>query len=148
MGEKRRKNAAVLLRFPGKESRLLELFPAEAWPDDPAAEPGTVRVRLDGRWTAAGGEFLSLAGVGALAARLLAGVLDLAGDQAAPPDIPAKSRVRVHYGLAVAGVRLDSCLAWTETAPVQFLDGRWYVPVHIPGRCLRHIPCDDVEVLR
>lgn len=149
MAEQREKSGAVLLRFQGK-SRKLELFPAEAWPEEPAAETGTFRVRAGGRWLGPDKyTFYTLDGL----ARLLAGEIALAlGRDAActpaRPDIPRGSRVRVWHGEVLGGVPMQCSLATACTEPVQTLDGRWHVVVSLYGKGMVHVPCEHVEVLR
>lgn len=51
MAEQRKKFMSILLWFPGNpKPTKMEPFPAEQWPDQPGAEPGMFRVRLNGRW--------------------------------------------------------------------------------------------------
>lgn len=149
MAEQREKSGAVLLRFQGK-SRKLELFPAEAWPEEPAAEAGTFRVRAGGRWLGPDKyTFYSRDGL----ARLLADETALAlgwsaADTPARPHIPRGTRVRVWHGEVVGGMPVRSCLTTTCTEPVQLLGGSWATVVILPGQGMVHVSCEHVEVLR
>jgi len=150
MAEQRKKSMSILLWFPGKpKPTKLEPFPAEQWPDQPGAEPGLFRVRLNGRWLdgrdASGGEsgplFFTWAGVAGLMARST-GDPELASLDAKPPRIRRRQRVR--YSPVDPDKAHLSRQTWTMTDPFQALDGRW--------RCMvvgepEPVLCDDLEVL-
>lgn len=149
MAEHREKSGAVLLRFQGK-TRKLELFPAEAWPEEPAAEAGTFRVRAGGRWLGPDKyTFYSPDGLARLLTGEIAAALGREAADAPPrPDLPRGSRVRVWHGEVVEGMPTQSCLATTCTEPVQLLDGRWRVVVALYGQGMVHVPCEHVERVR
>lgn len=145
MGERRRKCATLLLKFPGKTTTKLEFFPAEEWPGETGAAAGSVRIRRDLAWVCPGGAkygFLGRQAVGAYLAGLLAGdqVLD-----ETPPNLRARTRVRVTLRKPTfvpdEGMDLDSdmdisvCmittteLSFTVSPVFQGIDGQWRVCV-------------------
>lgn len=153
MAEKRSKSGAILLRLAGRV-RTLELFPAEAWPEEAEALPGTFRVReAKGRWLGEGKyAFYSVDGLARLLWRQLLALLG-SDDQAVaeairPPDLPRGSRVRVWHGEAVGGMPTQNAMSTTATEPVQLLDGTWAVVVNLYGKGFVHVPCEHVEVIR
>lgn len=153
MAERRSKAGSILLRLAGR-MRTLELFPAEAWPEEAEALPGTFRVReAKGRWL--GQDKYAFYNVDGLARLLWRQLLALLGSEdpavaaaIRPPDIPRGSRVRVHHGECVAGLPTECTLSTTCTEPVQLLDGTWAVVVSLYGQGMVHVPCEHVEKVR
>jgi len=140
MSEKRRKCATVLLRFPGKKSVKLELFPCGQWPGQAEMVSGSYRVRQDLAWVSLEGgkyEFLSPEAVGLYVAGLAFGE----AQAVAPRQLRRGTRVRVTWRRATPtpcgdmdlgeGMRMEmspvltSELSWTCSPSYQGIDGQW-----------------------
>lgn len=151
MSEPRRKSHVVLLKFRGKASIKVELFPASEWTGE---DDGLWRVRIDGRWHVPAGAgndgqgYLAAAGVEALVARLLFGQAEV-GREA--PDaawsVAGREARRVRAPLRVEdGLVLATEIAFALAPPVQGLDGRWRLPVAgYGGR--RYVCVEDCDLL-
>lgn len=144
MSERRKKTDSILVRRGGK-SRLLELFPAEEWPEQSPGD-GLFRVRLDARWHSPMGpfSFLTLPAIGELVATLLSG-----GEPQEPEHAPEWMRkgaeVRVYYGMDGEGLP-RRYHAYIDDAPQLGPDGRQYVLCHCYGLGKRFVPAADVEL--
>ncbi|MDR2075622.1 MAG: hypothetical protein LBP61_01625 [Desulfovibrio sp.] len=143
MADRRKKSHSILLSVNGKKTSV-ELFPAEEWPDQPGGDD-LYRARIDGRWHGPSGtySFLTLAAVGALVSRLLAGGVPVSS----PPPLGLERcrRVKVAHGDCLQGVPVRSSLGWTLAPAHQGADGRYWVWVNIgDGPAL--VPADNVEI--
>lgn len=122
MSEKRQKSASILLKFSGKASVKVELFPAEAWAGKLAgARPGLYRLRVSGAWV--DGLFSEAEACAALPT--LAG--RVAQDQEAPPMLPKGSRVGAPTGRTLPDGRPTFDVTFTDTPPFRGYDGRYRV---------------------
>ena len=122
MSEKRQKSASVLLKFPGKPSVKVELFPAEAWAGKlEGARPGLYRLRVAGAWL--DGLFSEAEGFATLPT--LAGRLAQAAQD--PPALPRGSRVAVPTGRILEDGRPTFNVTFTTSPPFRGHDGRYRV---------------------
>jgi hypothetical protein len=127
MAETRTKLGAVLLKIPGKTT-LIELFDAAQWPGE-RPEPGTVRLRVNGRWLAAGGEKYTFVTLEGLAVVLAGAGHDGAGlpRPVAGHGIAAGTRLSVPNGQCFedGSAVFDRVIA--KTPAFLGIDGRWRV---------------------
>lgn len=127
MAETRTKMGSVLLKISGKTT-LIELFDAAQWPGE-RPEPGTVRLRVNGRWLAAGAEkytFVTREGLAFVLTRAIHDGSELPWP-AAGHGIAAGTRLSVPNGKTFedGSPVFDRVIAKTQA--FLGIDGRWWV---------------------
>lgn len=147
MAEERTKTGTVLLVVNSKKISL-ELFPADAWPEQNTGE-NLYRVRVDGRWHCPLGKysFLTLAAVGGLVASLLGGVVPVE-PEVLPEWVCKGAEVRALYGECFEGVPMYSLRGYLLGKATLGADGRWYAPCHLYGKGRQFLPVADMQPVR
>ena len=150
MSERRSKNATLYLKS-AAGSLKLELFDAAQWED---GTPGTVRLRVNGRWLDdddGSRLYMNATGLADTIAQCLFNKLlsKLDGLQPTPssgPKLLPHQRILLPVNDDDAPCTHELGLL-TNLRPYHMFDGRWYVGAHGArnGHC--HVPVDDIAEL-
>jgi hypothetical protein len=145
--EKRLKLGSALLRFGRKrKGRMLEVFPAEQWPDKPEADTGLFRLSIDGKWWMPGGRRYAFITREALV-RLLADEICKPGTLAAyeqrRPELRKGDRCRWRPD----DVECGQVQVTLFSDPVLWVDGLWRALIVDREAGTRLVACEELTLL-
>ncbi len=135
-----------MLRIGSKDrkGRIVEIYPSEQWPDQPEADSGLFRVRINERWVRVGGQshtFFTPEALATLLAEELTAPGALEALERPKPKLHKGQWVRWHApNFSTRQLRLGS-------DPFLWLDGQWRVWVADLRLGQRMLCCDELTLV-